>query len=168
MRDIVTQNSSPAADFLTRLDAVLSRFAIQASRTDVSGFTDADPTTGERWNAGQVWAHLTEFIPYWLHEARKVVNAGAQAEPIGFGRTKTDPERIKAIEDGRHRPIAEQMSRLRSHVKELRAWLRSLPTTAWSIRGTHPTLGTMTVSQIVDEFLVGHLEEHAEQLERLQ
>jgi hypothetical protein len=39
--------------------------------------------------------------------------------------------------------------------------------TDWAARGTHPTLGAMDVPTILDEFLVGHLEEHTAQLEAL-
>jgi hypothetical protein len=34
--------------------------------------------------------------------------------------------------------------------------------------GQHPRLGQVETSRIIEEFLVGHLEEHAEQLESLR
>lgn len=38
---------------------------------------------------------------------------------------------------------------------------------SWSAQGWHPTLGVMDLTRIVDEFMVKHLEEHAEQLDRM-
>ena len=38
----------------------------------------------------------------------------------------------------------------------------------WELRGLHPKLGAMTVDELVERFLVGHLEEHAEQLEGMR
>ena len=37
----------------------------------------------------------------------------------------------------------------------------------WAKRGVHPTLGVMAVPRIFDEFVVGHLEQHAGQLDGL-
>ena len=52
---------------LARLDAVEARLSAAASREPVPGaLTGADPESGERWDRGQVWAHLSEFIPYWI------------------------------------------------------------------------------------------------------
>ena len=46
--------------------------------------------------------------------------------------------------------------------------VRSYSPQAWQAHGTHPTRGTMTVERLVEEFIVGHLEEHADQLEALR
>ena len=43
----------------------------------------------------------------------------------------------------------------------------ALDDSAWAARGLHPTLGEMDLAKIVDEFLVGHLEQHAAQLDQL-
>ncbi len=42
------------------------------------------------------------------------------------------------------------------------------PTPDWQARGMHPTRGAMPVSEIVDRFIVEHLEEHADQLDGLE
>jgi hypothetical protein len=44
------------------------------------------------------------------------------------------------------------------------ALLDRLDDAALARAGTHQTLGRMTVAQIVEDFLVAHLEEHADQL----
>ena len=62
--------------------------------------------SGERWDRGQVWAHLAEFIPYWIAQAGPVLRGQASGEPVPFGRTKSDPERIGAIERDRREPVS--------------------------------------------------------------
>jgi hypothetical protein len=52
-------------------------------------------------------------------------------------------------------------------VADLRAFLGAVPDGAWNARGVHQTLGVMPLPHIVDEFLVGHLEQHAAQLDGL-
>ena len=46
--------------------------------------------------------------------------------------------------------------------------LDALPADAWSARGLHPTRGEMTPAEILDRFIVNHLEEHADQLDKLR
>ena len=159
--------TDPAAEFLRRLDAVESRLeADAAAEIAPDALTAPDPPTGERWEAGQVWAHLAEFIPYWLGEAERVVELGRH-EPVGFGRTKSDPARVAAIERDRDRDPRLLWNRVAGDIAGLRAFLSSLEPLAWAARGTHSTLGEMDLNRIVDEFLVGHLEQHADQLDGL-
>jgi hypothetical protein len=159
--------SAPAVGFTERLDRVEERLREHAARAfphDVR--TAADPPTGERWEAGQVWAHVAEFIPYWLGEAALVVESGGGA-PVPFGRTKSDPGRLAAIERDRSTDQGRLWSRAERDIGSLRDFLSGLDDTAWSAAGVHPTLGEMDLPRIVDEFLVGHLEQHANQLDEL-
>jgi threo-3-hydroxy-L-aspartate ammonia-lyase len=43
-----------------------------------------------------------------------------------------------------------------------------LPATDWEVSGLHPARGEMRLSEIVERFLVSHLEEHADQLDGLE
>lgn len=159
--------TDPAAAFLRRLDAVETRLQAHAdAETAPDALTAPDPPTGERWEGGQVWAHVAEFIPYWLGEAERVVARGRQ-QPVDFGRTKSDPARVAAIERDRDRDRRLLWNRVAGDIAGLRAFLSTLEPPAWAARGTHSTLGEMDLSGIVDEFLVGHLEQHADQLDGL-
>ena len=158
---------NPADHFLTRLDAVEQRLAAHAAAPPPPGLTDPDPPTGERWDAGQVWAHLAEFLPYWRRELDAVVGAGS-AEPVPFGRTKADAGRIAAIERRRHEDPAALMREVAGHVAEWRAWLAALPERGWDAVGAHPTLGDLDMDAMLTHFVVGHLEEHADQLDGLR
>lgn len=151
---------------IRRLDAAEQRVLSLSGRDRPAALTAPDPQTGERWGAGQVWAHLAEFIPYWTGELRKVLVASSRT-PVPFGRVKSDRARLAAIEADCARPPEELAARVSAALKKLRALLRELPASAFSARGQHQTLGLMDVQRIVEEFLAGHLEEHALQLELL-
>ena len=155
------------ANFVDRLDAVAGRLEALARRqTPAGSLTDPDPPTGERWEAGQVWAHMAEFVPYWMAEVVQVVDRG-RTEPEPFGRTKADPGRIAAIERDRHVDRGALWRRLDGDIARVRTWLAGLDAAAWTARGRHSSMGAMDLGSIVDEFLVGHLEQHAAQLEAL-
>jgi hypothetical protein len=154
---------------LDRLDAVAQRLQQHAQSDDAArgALTDADPGSGERWDRGQVWAHLAEFIPYWLDQFRGVIG-GYRGEPVPFGRVKSDPGRVEAIARDRATSVAELHARLQGHIEEVRIFLGSLPERAWEVRGVHSTLGVMSLQGMLDEFVVGHLEQHAAQLDGLR
>ena len=149
-----------------RLADAERRLAEHADRPLPPGMTEPDPDGDERWEAGQVWAHLAEFPGYWLAQAQRVV-ALPTNEPVPFGRVKTDAGRIEAIERDRDTDPAALLARVRSSLAEVTAAARALPQDAWSLRGMHPSRGEMTVREIVDRFIVAHLEEHAAQLDGL-
>jgi threonine dehydratase len=158
---------NPYAERMRRAER---RLAEHAERPLPAGLTDPDPGKEERWEAGQVWAHLAEFPAYWLAQARAVLSArdAGGAQPIPFGRTKADAERIAAIERERHTDPRELLRRVRRDLAEVSAALGELPAEAWQVRGQHPTMGEMTLDRIVGEFIVDHLEEHADQLDGLE
>lgn len=159
---------TPIADsFSERLDLVAARLeAAAGAPLPGNALTAPDLPTGERWEAGQVWAHLAEFIPYWIGEARLVL-AGRGGEPAAFGRTKKDPGRIAAIERERGTDRAALWARVAADIASLRDFIPAVPDEGWRVVGRHATLGEMSVERLVEEFLVGHIEEHADQLEDL-
>ena len=154
---------------LERLAAVEDRLATHARRPMPAGLTHPDPGAEERWEAGQVWAHLAEFPAYWLSQLRMLVEQGraGDPQPIRFGRTKADPVRIAAIEAERRTSPSELLRRVAGQLADVRELAASLSASDWSIRGQHQTRGEMTVSGAFAEFLVAHLEEHAAQLDGL-
>ena len=158
---------APADEFLSRLYAVQARLQDLSSSSPAPGLTEPDPPTGERWDWGQVWAHLAEFVPYWCGEVSLIVRAEG-TDPVPFGRTKRDRVRVAAIEADRHRPPAALMDRLAGQLDQLRALIRELTPADWERRGRHPTLGEVEMTAIFQDFLVGHLEAHADQLDGLR
>jgi hypothetical protein len=154
---------------LARLDAVEARLNHLVA-TPTPGLTEPDEGTGERWEAGQVWAHIAEFVPYWLVELERVVGGGrgpGAADSVPYGRTKTDPVRIAAIERDRREDPRALLRRATEGIAELRRFMRGLPAAGWDAVGLHPTRGEQRVDRILEDSVVGHLEEHADQLEGL-
>lgn len=158
---------NPFGDRLRRAE---QRLVEHAERPLPAGLTDPDPGKEERWEAGQVWAHLAEFPAYWLGQAAAVLASreGGAVEPVPFGRTKADAERIAAIERERHTDPVELLRRVRRDLAETTRALDALDGGAWTVRGLHPTMGEMSIERIVEEFIVDHLEEHADQLDKLE
>lgn len=159
--------AAPAGELLDRVEAVRARLERHAASPPAGGLTEPDPPTGERWSWGQVWAHLAEFVPYWSGEVERIV-ASPSPGPVPFGRTKSDPVRVAAIGRDRDRPPAELMSRLSDQLDELRTLIGRLSGADWRRTGVHPTIGPMEMPVIFHEFLVGHLEAHADQLDGLR
>lgn len=148
--------------YLARVDAVEQRLSSLAG--PVAGLSPEDASTGERWEAGQVWGHITEFVPYWVEQLEEVVD-DYRGEPVPFGRISTDPDRLAAIELGKRMDFTTHLSWLGVHLADLRGFLTALGESAWSAKGLHSRLGAMNLEQMIERFLLGHLEEHADQLE---
>ena len=151
-----------AQAWLDRLDAVEARLTDLVAAGDRAGLTEPDPGGDERWEWGQAWAHLGEFGAYWLAELDLVLDGAAS-----FGRTKKDPHRIAMIEEGRSADAAMHLAAARTAMARLRRVLAGLSDAGWAAASTHPTLGTMDLDAFLTHFLVGHYEEHADQLATL-
>ena len=152
---------------ITRLTDAERRLAEHASQPLPSGLSDPDPGAEERWEAGQIWAHLAEFPAYWLGQAQRVI-AQPTHSPVPFGRVKTDVGRLEAIERDRHTDPGALLERVRSSLAEVTDAVRSWDDDTWRLRGIHPVRGEMSVEQIIETFIANHLEEHADQLDSLQ
>lgn len=158
--------SAAVDELIARLADAERRLAEHAAEPLPSGLSDPDPGAEERWEAGQVWAHLAEFPAYWLAQARGVI-ARPEEQPVPFGRVKTDPGRLEAIERDRHTDAAALLERVRASLSEVTDAARDLPAEAWQLHGLHPTRGVMSVQAIFETFIVNHLEEHADQLDAI-
>src|SRR6266511_1948593 len=157
---------SQADELVERLDVVRARLARLSGMPAPRALTEPDPRTGERWEWGQVWAHVAEFPAYWTNQIRLALAAGGD-EPVPFGRVSSDPGRVAAIERDRRTPATGLWARTAPDLDEVRGLILGLDEAGWRRRGLHSTLGEMGMSKILDEFLVGHLESHAGQLEGL-
>ena len=144
-----------------RLLAAAGRIRASAVVRPDDALTDPDPDSGERWDRGQVLAHVAEMLPYWARQA-ELIASGRQVE---FGRVKGDPDRIEAIERDRRDDPERLLGRIDEGVAVVLALLDRLDAAALARTGRHQTLGEMTVAEIVDRFAVAHLEEHADQLD---
>lgn len=163
MSDAVDARAQP---WLRRLGAVERRLRWHGVNDAPPGLTAPDSPSGEQWDAGQVWAHLTEFCPYWVDQARIVLAASGDDTPE-FGRTKTDPLRVATIAERRGMGPRQALPTVLERTAEVRALLLEIGADGWDRRGLHPTRGSMSIDDILEEFLVGHLEQHVDQLDSL-
>ena len=160
--------TGPAEAFLERLEAARVHLERLADELPPPGaLTDADEPSGERWDWGQVWGHTAEFPAYWMARLREVFALPGTGEPPPFGRTKMDPDRIAAIERDRNTPAEQLMVGLRGDLDDLRDLLAEMPADVWDRRVRHETLGVLDMPRVFEDFLVGHLEAHARQLDGL-
>lgn len=159
--------SASIDNLIARMAEAERRLAEHAAAPVPDGLTDPDELTSERWEAGQVWAHVAEFPAYWLGQINRVI-AQPTHGAVPFGRVKTDAGRLEAIERERHTDPGALLDRVRSSLAEITDAMRSWPPETWRLVGAHPTLGEMTVERMVDHFIVSHLEEHADQLDGLR
>jgi hypothetical protein len=149
------------AERARRLQAAAGRIRASALALPEEALTDPDPDSGERWDRGQVLAHVAEMLPYWAQQA-ELIASGRQTE---FGRVSSDPDRIAAIERDRREDPGRLLGRVDEGVAVVLALVDGLDDQALARSGRHQTLGDMTVAEIVDRFAVAHLEEHADQLD---
>jgi hypothetical protein len=149
-----------------RLDEAEARLD-RLARSPVSArLTEPDPGGEERWDAGQVWAHLAEFPTYWLGEAKRIVAAPA-GETTSFGRGTDAAVRTEPIEAERHRPTTELWAECQAGIADVRAFAASASETDWTRLGDHVTKGPVAAGFVLEAFVGGHLLEHAAQLDGL-
>ena len=114
------------------------------------------------WVAREVLAHIDEMLPYCLGEIERVL--ASPVEPAPFGRTSSDAIRTLTVDRDRTLPVAELYARLDSGLERVVRRLLELDDRQLLRKGIHRQRGLMTVQQIADVLLAGHLEEHCTQL----
>jgi hypothetical protein len=114
------------------------------------------------WGPRETLAHLEEMLPFWLGEAERLLDARGDAVP--FGRVATDTVRLAIIERDRTLPLRELVARVQVGIDRWQRRWPELDETDRSRRGTHVTLGELTVADIATRFVVVHLEDHLGQL----
>ena len=114
------------------------------------------------WVARETLAHIDEMLPYWLGEIERVL--AGPTEPVPFGRNPNDLIRLMTIDRDRTLPVGELYVRLDAGLDRVVRRLLDLDDRQCARRGLHGGRGEMTVQQIVEVMLAGHIEEHCEQL----
>lgn len=126
------------------------------------------------WGPPEILAHVAEMLPYWLGEVERVLEGSvagtpgtvsiATGAPTAFGRMETDPLRILRVEQDRSLPVGELFDRIAQDAARWDARLATFGEAQLRTIGRHPRRGDMTVDQMLEAFVVGHLEGHIVQL----
>jgi hypothetical protein len=122
------------------------------------------------WGPREVLAHVEEMLPFWLGELERVVDGSGAADaggPVPFGRTADDPVRIGILARDRTLPLRVLLGRIDAGLRDWSDRLATLTDAEGQRLGSHPRLGEMPASGILERFVVGHAEEHVRQLEEI-
>jgi hypothetical protein len=114
------------------------------------------------WGPRETLAHLEEMLPFWLGEAERLLDTADDA--VTIGRLATDDVRLAIIGRDRTLPLRELVARAQVGIDRWRRRWAELDGASRTHRGTHVTLGEITVEDIATRFVVGHLEDHLDQL----
>lgn len=119
------------------------------------------PEPGE-WTLTELAAHSAEIYSYWAKQVSDL--KGRSGQP--FGRTASDPDRIKFVADHQADSLPPLLTTIEQGASSAAAALRSYTDAEWrTVTGLHSARGEMTMDAISNLFLAGHAEEHLEQLE---
>jgi hypothetical protein len=125
-----------------------------------------DPETGERWNRGNVLGHVAEMLAFWTDQSRAAV-AGqtmvGRGEP-GYAQRRQGIERGDVVEE------SELRASIEGSLADLDRLLSEMPPDALALALVYRRKDgdrNLTLGEFIDQFLVGHLEEHLAQLEAL-
>ena len=132
------------------------------NRVELRGPPPDELPRRREWVDREILAHDDEMLPYWLGEIERVL-VGA-VEPVPFGREPTDLVRILTVDRDRTLPISELYGRLDNSLERVLRRLLELDERQVARRGLHKQRGEMTVKQIVETMLAGHIEEHCAQM----
>ena len=156
-------------DLLERLQAARTGLAVTRSAVEAGApwpmaavYDDSDEA---RWGPGEVLAHLAEMAQYWPDEIERVLDG--TPDPVPFGRTATDAVRIGVVGRDRSLPPRVLYDRIEDALARFDRRWRTLTDADKARRGLHPARGELTVAEMPDRFIVGHLADHVAQLERI-
>ena len=119
------------------------------------------------WGPRELLAHVAEMLPYWLGELERVVDGDASAGATRFGRVADDAVRIGSIERDRTLPLRVLFGRVDAGLGAWSDRMRSLRDDQRARVGSHPKLGEMPASAILERFVLGHAEDHIAQLQEI-
>ena len=120
-------------------------------------------TPEAEWGPREVLGHVDEMLPYWVEELRRVV-AGDGVTPVAFGRIATDQSRLDRIDADRRQAAGELVDSIDAGLQRTIDFVNGLSADELDRIGAHPSRGDITVAASLERFLVGHLEDHVEQL----
>ncbi len=153
---------NPGETQAKRLERVYEQVAALLRDPGVASRLRTAPGKDE-WSAMQTLGHMTEMIPYWLNHCRTLM--AATGEPPTFGRTPGSPERLAGVAHGAAATPDVLLGQLQREVQAAARTIRTLSMAERSKRGISPERGEVTVSEVIESFIVSHAEEHLAQVQ---
>ena len=121
------------------------------------------PGPESSWGPREVLAHVAEMVPFWMGEIELILDA-AGGEPPAFGRLEADELRVAIITRDRAFPARELLGRVEAEARRVARRFRALGAEDGQAAGRHATRGDMSVREIAERLIVGHIEGHVTQL----
>jgi uncharacterized damage-inducible protein DinB len=112
------------------------------------------------WSIMQNLAHIVEIMPYWAGEIAKLVANPGQ----NFGRTAQHEGRLRAISEHERDNLEQVKVALPASYARLEDVLGSLRDSDLVLTGNHSKFGEKTLDWFIEEFVIGHLRSHCEQI----
>jgi len=119
----------------------------------------ADPQTGERWDRFNILGHMSEFPTFWSAELARAMESGGE-----FGRVPGSTDRRDAVDGGAKLGEAALKRQAARGVEDVLALLAKLQPADLDRTINMRGRGEVTVRWALETLLVGHLEEHCNQL----
>jgi hypothetical protein len=153
------------ADRLEHAAAEMTEFGPALAAREPWPLTETyGPGPESEWGPREVLAHVGEMLTYWLGEIELIIDGDPHAEPPGFGRLETDSIRIDIIGRDRRFPARELLGRIDVEAHRAATRFRALTDQEAGRMGRHVTRGDLSITDIAERLLVGHLEAHVTQL----
>ena len=147
-----------------RLESVTARIAALVQQPHHAEKMREGPGTDE-WNVLQTIGHLTEMIPHWLRQCRAMIDAAGPELPR-IGRSFGDAERLAGPARGAVANPVELLAHLQSETRSACAAIRTLTAVQRQKQGIDGQGNTVSVDDVVGNFIVAHAEGHLSQIEQ--
>jgi hypothetical protein len=156
-------------DVIDHLNAGLSALKAQRPRVEAAApFPISDNILHEPeayWYPPEVLAHLSEMLPYWFGEVERIMAGGP--DPVPFGRVASNDLRTGVIARDRTLPFRELYARIESVVDRAVRRLGEMTDADLDRQGDRRGRGVVTIGQIMNDSMAGHLMEHVRQIDDL-
>ena len=117
----------------------------------------------DEWSVMQILGHLAESIPYWLDQCRNLI--AATGKPPTFGRKLDAPERLVGVDRGLTEEINELLPRVVGEILAAAQAIRRMSLAERGKTGLHIRDGELSVAQVIERFIVTHVEGHLTQIQ---
>ncbi len=115
------------------------------------------------WNVLQLLGHISEMIPYWLREIRMIINTTSTELPR-IGRSAEDPDRLAGVDHGAKGNPDKLLEEVQEEGRKGAAAIRAFTPEERAKQGLSARWGEITVSDMLERFIVAHTEEHVRQM----